>query len=161
MKKLMVAMVMGIFAVGAAAYAADEKPAAAAEKKDEAKTDEAKKDDAKKDDKPAASGEWKVEAKTCKSVANRECGDAADSFAAADGTVYAWTKVTGPAGGGEIHHVWFKGDEQMGDVTLKIGGSPWRTFSKKSLGDKAAGDWRVEVRDSNGAVLETLKFAVK
>ncbi|MGH7428416.1 MAG: DUF2914 domain-containing protein [Candidatus Methylomirabilaceae bacterium] len=30
-----------------------------------------------------------------------------------------------------IHHVWFHGDAQVGDVELRIGGSPWRTWSRK------------------------------
>lgn len=147
---------------------ADATPAtAAAAEKEAPKTEAAKeepkteaKDEAKTD--AAASGsDWKIEGKTCKTLSNRECQDAAESFESADGVIYAWTRVTGPKDGGEIHHVWFKGDEQVGDVALKVGGSPWRTYSKKTLGDKAAGDWRVEVRDSNGAVLETLKFTVK
>ena len=129
--------------------------------KDDAKK-EVKKDEAKaKDAAASATGDWKVEGKTCKNLTNRECADATESFSAGDGTVYAWTKVVGPKDGGEIHHVWFKGDENMGDVTLKIGGSPWRTYSKKNLGDDAKGDWRVEIRDGSGAVLETLKFSVK
>ena len=162
----------------AAATAAEKKADAKAdamEKKADAKKDDAKaavkKDEAKaktevkKEESKAAAAtgnsDWKVEGKTCKTLTNRECAESTEAFAAADGTVYAWTKVQGPKEGGEIHHVWFKGDEQMGDVTLKVGGSPWRTYSKKSLGDKSQGDWRVEVRDANGAVLETLKFSVK
>src|SRR4051794_25242745 len=177
MKKLLMAGVVMGMAIGTAALAADPaaKPATTAAAKPAmsaapaetaaatakpAATPMEKKEEAKA---PAASGnsEWKVEGKTCKSLTNRECADSGESFSASDATVYAWTKVQGPKEGGEIHHVWFKGDEQLGDVTLKIGGSPWRTYSKKSLGDKSQGDWRVEVRDANGAVLETMKFTVK
>ena len=152
MKKLAMAFGVAAMMIGTAAFADDAKP----EAKDAAKTAASTSDTAK-----ASSSDWKAEGKTCKTLANRECSDSSDSFATSDGTVYAWTKVTGPKDGGEIHHVWFKGDEQMSDITLKVGGSPWRTYSKKTLGDKSAGDWRVEVRDSNGAVLETLKFTVK
>lgn len=181
MKKLLMASVMAAMAVGATALAEDAKPAATAKAAMTAApakaaatmapakaaattaaavaTPAAKKEEPKKE--AASTGEWKVEGKTCKSLTNRECADASESFASTDGTVYAWTKVVGPKDGGELHHVWFKGDDQMGDVTLKIGGSPWRTYSKKTLGDKSQGDWRVEVRDANGAVLETLKFSVK
>jgi hypothetical protein len=108
-----------------------------------------------------ASGDVKVEAKACKSVANRECQDEGTSFDATTGSVSCWTRVTGLENGGTIHHVWFKGDESMGDVELKIGGSPWRTYSKKTVSGDMKGDWRVEVRDGSGAVLETVKFTVQ
>lgn len=108
-----------------------------------------------------ASGDMKVEAKTCKKVENRECADATDTFTIADGQVAVWTKVTG--GSGEIHHVYFFGDKQTDDITLNVGGSPWRVHSRKTLRADVGmqGEWRVEVRDGSGAVLETLKFKVQ
>jgi hypothetical protein len=156
MKKVLFVMAVVAFGFGANAFAEDAQPAAAAAAAPAAAP-------VKKEAAPAAAaanGDWKSEGKVCKTLTNRECADAAEAFASTDGTVYAWTKVSGPKDGGEIHHVWFKGDEQMSDITLKVGGSPWRTYSKKTLGDKSQGDWRVEVRDGNGAVLETLKFKV-
>ena len=109
----------------------------------------------------AASGEWKIEAKLCKSIANRECVDPTDTFKTTDGQAVAWIRAAGPASGGEIHAVWFMGDTQTDDITLKVGGSPWRTNSKKTLRDNTKGDWRVEIRDASGGVLETLKFKVE
>lgn len=109
---------------------------------------------------PVTSSNLKVEAKLCKSIAARECVDPTDTFSVADGSAAAWLKVTGGANS-EIHAVWFFGDAQTDDITLKIGGSPWRTNSKKTLHETTKGDWRVEVRDANGGVLETLKFKVQ
>ena len=103
-----------------------------------------------------------VEAKVCKNLQNREPVDVTDSFKVSDGQVITYSKVTGAAGS-EIHHVYFLGDKQVDDIKLKIGGSPWRTNSKKTLRADTGivGDWRVEVRDANGSVLETLKFKVE
>jgi hypothetical protein len=42
---------------------------------------------------------------------------------------------------------------------LKVSGSPWRTFSSKTLGEHAAGAWTVDVLQ-NGTVLKTLKAEV-
>jgi len=75
------------------------------------------------------------------------------------GQLICWTKVTG-AGGGSIHHVWFHGDTQVGDVELQVGGSPWRTWSKKTVPADWTGAWHVEVRDASGAVLKRFDFTV-
>src|SRR5205814_1422584 len=64
------------------------------------------------------------------------------------------------AGGTAIHHVWFHGDTQVGDVELQVGGSPWRTWSRKSVPADWTGPWHVEVRDAAGAVLKRIDFTV-
>lgn len=112
--------------------------------------------------KAASSSGLTVEAKTCKNLANREPVDVTDTFKVADGQVITFSRVTGGAGS-EIHHVYFIGDKQLDDITLKVNGSPWRTNSKKTLRADAGmtGDWRVEIRDAGGSVLETLKFKVE
>ena len=139
-------------AMASSAYAADPAPAAGAAAP--AKTEAAKAA-------PAAGG-MTVEAKLCKNLQNREPVDLTDSFKISDGQVITFSRVTGGAGS-EIHHVYFLGDRQIDDITLKVGGSPWRTNSKKTLRADTgmAGDWRVEIRDAGGAVLETLKFKVE
>ena len=75
-------------------------------------------------------------------------------------TVYLWTRVSGAEPGTVLHHVWFKGDEQVADVELTINGSPWRTWSRKTIGAGDTGSWRVEVRDAAGTVLQTVSFTV-
>ena len=112
--------------------------------------------------KAASSGGLTVEAKLCKNLQNREPVDVTDTFKIADGQVITFSRVTGGAGS-EIHHVYFLGDKQLDDITLKVNGSPWRTNSKKTLRADAGmtGDWRVEIRDGSGSVLETLKFKVE
>lgn len=83
------------------------------------------------------------------------------SFVASVGLVYCWTRVAGAEGEVAIHHVWFHGDQEMADIELRIGGSPWRTWSSKAIVPEWTGDWRVEVRDSAGNVIETIRFTVQ
>jgi hypothetical protein len=113
-------------------------------------------------DSSAADSGMSIEATLCRSIENREPVDVTDTFRIADGQVITFSRVTGGADT-EIHHVYFMGDTQFDDITLPIGGSPWRTHSRKTLRpDKGmAGDWRVEIRDAGGAVLQTLKFKVE
>ena len=83
------------------------------------------------------------------------------TFVASVGIVYCWTRVAGAEGEVAIHHVWFHGDQEMADIELRIGGSPWRTWSNKAIVPEWTGAWRVEVRDSAGNVIETIRFTVQ
>ena len=171
MKILSVVVAMGAMAVGATALAADKAtpskltpPSKTAPLKSEpVKTEAVKTAPAPEAVKtaPAATG-LTVEAKLCKNLQNREPVDVTDTFKIADGQVITFSRVTNGVGS-EIHHVYFLGDKQVDDITLKVTTSPYRTNSRKTLRADAgmAGDWRVEVRDGGGAVLETLKFKVE
>ncbi len=83
------------------------------------------------------------------------------TFVASVGRVFCWTRVAGAEGEVVIHHVWFHGDQEMADMELRIGGSPWRTWSSKAIVPEWTGAWRVEVRDSAGNVIETIRFTVQ
>ena len=83
------------------------------------------------------------------------------TFVASVGRVFCWTRVAGAEGEVAIHHVWFHGDQEMADTELRIGGSPWRTWSNKAIVPEWTGAWRVEVRDSAGNVIETIRFTVQ
>ncbi len=82
------------------------------------------------------------------------------SFPANVERLYAWTRIQGASGETTIHHVWIQGDVERADIELRIGGSPWRTWSNKAIMPEWTGDWRVEVRDDSGNVLETIRFTV-
>jgi len=111
---------------------------------------------------PAAAAPTAIEvsdAVVAKSVVDRQPQDTGSAFTPDVGQLVCWTKVSG-ASGSSIHHVWFHGDTQVGDVELQVGGSPWRTWSKKSVPADWTGAWHVEVRDASGAVLKRLDFTV-
>jgi hypothetical protein len=92
-------------------------------------------------------------------VADHAITGAAESFPKGTAKLYCLSKVTGAADS-EVEHVWYKGDAEQGRVKLKVGGSPWRTYSTKTLGPDASGDWRCDVVQ-NGAVLQSVKFKVE
>ena len=74
------------------------------------------------------------------------------------GQVFLWTRVTGAADS-SIRHVWIHGEMEF-PVTLQVGGSPWRTWSSKTIPPEWAGEWRVEIRDEAGNLLDTRSFVV-
>lgn len=107
---------------------------------------------------PAAS-DVTVEAVLGRSVVDRAPQDTGTAFPDSVGTVVLWMRATG-ATGQTLHHVWFFGDAEVGDVPLTIGGSPWRTWSRKSVPVEAKGAWHVEIRDDAGNVLKRIDFTV-
>ena len=108
---------------------------------------------------PTAAAATVSEAVVAKTVTDRVPQDTGTTFPADVGQVACWTKVSG-ASGTTIHHVWFHGDTQVGDVELQVGGSPWRTWSRKTVPPDWTGAWHVEVRDQEGKVLKRLDFTV-
>ena len=107
----------------------------------------------------AAPSEVSVEAVLARNVADRMPQDTGSAFPDSVGTVVLWMRVTG-AGGQTLHHVWFHGDDNVGDVPLTVGGSPWRSWSRKSVPADAKGAWHVEIRDAAGTVLKRVDFTV-
>ena len=100
-----------------------------------------------------------VEAVLARNVVDRVPQDSGTAFPDSVGTVALWMRVTG-ANGQTLHHVWFHGGDQVGDVALTIGGSPWRSWSRKTIPVEATGAWHVEVRDAAGTVLKRIDFTV-
>ena len=85
--------------------------------------------------------------------------DTASSFAADVGQVAGWTRVTGLTAGSKITHQWIHGADTA-KVELNIGGSPWRTYSRKTIPSMATGDWTLEVLGPDGAKLATKAFKI-
>lgn len=100
-----------------------------------------------------------TDAVVAKTVVDRQPQDTGSAFPADVGQLVCWTKVSGAAGT-TIHHVWFHGDTQVGDMELQVGGSPWRTWSRKTVPADWTGAWHVEVRDGAGTVLKRIDFTV-
>ena len=94
-----------------------------------------------------------TESSVATGVVDRMPPGASTTFQADVQRVYAWTRIEGAEGETTIHHVWIHGDVERADLELRIGGSPWRTWSNKAIPPEWTGDWRVEVRDASGNVL--------
>lgn len=99
-----------------------------------------------------------VDIAIARAVMDRMPVDTASTFPADVGQVACWTRVTG-ATDTTIQHVWIHGENEF-PVSLEIGGSPWRTWSTKSIPVEWVGEWRVEVRDASGTVLASTAFTV-
>jgi len=94
-------------------------------------------------------------------VVDRMPVGADSTFMASVGRVYCWMRTAGAEGETTVHHVWIWNDQEMADIELRLGGSAWRTWSNKAIMLEWTGDWRVEVRDTSGNVIETIRFTVR
>ena len=108
----------------------------------------------------AAGAAVTAEAVLARSIVDRVPQDTGTAFPADVGELTLWTRVTGAAAESVIHHVWMRGDEQVADIELRIGGSPWRTWSRKTIPPDWTGAWHVEVRDAAGTVLQRIDFTI-
>jgi hypothetical protein len=95
-----------------------------------------------------------------KAVVGRLPQDTATTFAADVGQVACWSIVMGAKAGMTIRHFWFHGDTEVGNVELTVGGSPWRTWSRKSIPLDATGAWHVDIRDASGGLLRRVDFSI-
>jgi hypothetical protein len=93
-------------------------------------------------------------------IEDREPVGVATTFPADIGRLFAWSRLTGLEGAA-VEHVWrYPAGDVEAVVPLEIGGSPWRTWSSKTIPPDWAGEWLVEVRDGEGNVLSSVTVTV-
>ena len=81
----------------------------------------------------------------------------------AAGRYYYLTRLATPATV-EVEHRWYRGDRLVQSVPLTIrasSGSGFRTYSRQTVPEAQPGEWRVEVRSQQGAVLAEERFTVQ
>jgi cytoskeletal protein RodZ len=88
-------------------------------------------------------------------IVNRRLEDSGRSFEEGS-VVFFQTRVVGGERGEQVRHVWLRDGRAVQTVDLQLGGSHWRTHSRKTLW--GAGPWAVEARDRTGRVLARAEF---
>lgn len=90
-------------------------------------------------------------------VVDRELKGKGDQFEEGSKVVF-FTRVIGGADGDRIRHVWLHEKEEVVSIGLTLGGSHWRTYSRKTLPPGSTGQWAVEARDAEDRVLARSEF---
>ncbi len=93
-------------------------------------------------------------------IKDREPVDAGNEFPATVGKLYCYTKIVGGKEGTSIIHRWKRKGEVVAYVRLAVNGSPWRTFSSKSIQSDWTGPWSVDVLEGDN-VIKTIDFTIK
>ncbi|MBI2201960.1 MAG: DUF2914 domain-containing protein [Armatimonadetes bacterium] len=92
-------------------------------------------------------------------IENRQPVEANGQITADVGQLFYFTDVQG--GPGTIQHVWIWQGRTMATVTLEVKSSRFRTWSSKRIQPDWKGQWRVEARTSDGAVLSFKDFEIE
>ena len=90
-------------------------------------------------------------------VVDHQLQGRADSFREGSSVVF-WTRLVGGSEGDVITHVWIHEGAEKVSIDLAIGGSHWRTYSRKTLHRGLTGQWTVEARDEGGNLLASATF---
>ena len=75
--------------------------------------------------------------------------------------IYIWTRIKCKNPPSSIKHTYYFKEKKIGDITLKIRSTNWRTWSYKTLADKRyIGPWRVDITSIDGKLLKRIRFEV-
>ena len=87
----------------------------------------------------------------------------APSNSAASGRLYFYTRVAASQNV-RVRHRWYQGDRLVQDVGLDVRANPsagYRTYSRQTVNAVGGGDWRVEIRTADGALLQEERLVVR
>ena len=102
-----------------------------------------------------------VTAQLCTALRAWQCEAAGGQVPA--GPMFFYTQLKS-ATATTIEHRWYQGDSLRHSVQLRIQANPgagYRTYSRNTISRERVGDWRVELRSADGAVLHEERFTVR
>lgn len=104
-----------------------------------------------------------VDAKVCRplSTSNWTCTPAANP--SSPGAFFFYTRVRS-ARDTTVQHRWLVDGRLLRSVSLRIRANPgagYRTYSRNTVGAERRGNWTVELRDADGALLQEERFTVQ
>jgi len=94
-------------------------------------------------------------------VVDREPQDTAEVFAPTIHMLYYFTEVRGAETPSSITHRWSYKDQIMAEVKLSVQGSPWRTWSSKTILPEWTGTWKVEAVTEAGQIIASKTFTIQ
>lgn len=101
-----------------------------------------------------------VTAVMCEDIVNRLPFNEAVVFSIANGKVSCFTLFDPVPERTVIYHNWYYRDDLSTKIKLLINPPRWATYSSIQLREADKGPWRVEVTDSDGNVLQTIRFSI-
>lgn len=96
----------------------------------------------------------------CEKVTNAQPVNAAVIFSVSQNEVFCFTEFSSIGKKDIIVHNWIRRDETVARIKLTVEPPRWATYSGITLRDSDKGPWRVEITDSSGKILKTLRFSI-
>ena|SRR5690554_6884797 len=75
-------------------------------------------------------------------------------------TIYLFTDLRDFTGQRVVHR-WMFNDNVESEVGFNVGGPRWRTWSVKTIPESQSGEWRVDVIDGDGFIVESHYITVE
>lgn len=96
-----------------------------------------------------------------RNIQNREPIGIVNTFSSSTKKVYCFLEAKDIIKKINISFVWYFQEKEIANVELLLRqGKRWRTYSSKKLAG-SKGDWKVELQDASGTVIDTVNFTVE
>jgi hypothetical protein len=119
---------------------------------------------------PSAPAPTLTAARLCKNLSTRASHSPADDWRCEpasrtvdSGALFFYTRLKSPRDT-TVEHRWYRGDRLYQAVDLRIRAnqtSGYRTYSRYTVGGESAGEWTVQLRTRDGALLHEERFVVR
>ncbi|MBU1340529.1 MAG: DUF2914 domain-containing protein [Proteobacteria bacterium] len=96
----------------------------------------------------------------CESIENFLPVNPAIIFSISLGEVFCFSTFDPVVEKTVIFHKWYKMDKLIFTMQLTLSPPKWSSFSRIQIRDADKGPWRVEIRDAENALLQTLRFSM-
>ncbi len=96
----------------------------------------------------------------CETIENFKPVNQAVVFSISLGRVYCFTAFDPVPEKNDIYHRWYRQDRLISNAKLALNPPKWSSFSSMQLRDVDKGAWRVEIVDSQGMIMKTLRFSI-
>ncbi len=101
-----------------------------------------------------------VQAVMCESIENFQPLNPAVVFSISQGEVFCFSNFDPVIKKTYIFHRWYKKDKLIFTMRLTLSPPKWSSFSRVQLRKADKGPWRVEIRDTDDSLLQTLRFSM-
>jgi hypothetical protein len=102
-----------------------------------------------------------AESAVCTGISDKQPDGTATEFSKDVPKIYYWTKITGAKSEEAVKHVWYQGDNVIGEISLNVKTPSFRTWSSKTVYPGLEGALSVAVIDASGNVLKKDEFTIK
>jgi hypothetical protein len=96
----------------------------------------------------------------CEDVQDRQPLNEGVVFSIGIGKVFCYTVFDAVPENTYVTHNWYNRDNLSTKIKLQLQAPRWTTYSAIQLRESDKGPWRVEITDSEGRILQVLRFSV-
>lgn len=101
-----------------------------------------------------------VQAVMCESIDNFKPVNPGVVFSISSGEIFCFSEFDPVFEKTHVLHQWYKKDKLIFTMRLTLSPPKWASFSRIQIRDADKGPWRVEIHDTDGTILQTLRFSM-